>query len=53
MRMRNFMLSAVACLALSNFSPLSHIRQDFWKKKKLLNVTYILIFYTVFVWNDS
>jgi hypothetical protein len=32
MRKRHIMLSALACLALSNFSTLFHIQHDLWKK---------------------
>jgi hypothetical protein len=37
-------LSTVACLVLPNFSTLSHTRQDFRQKKKLLNIKCVFWF---------
>jgi len=47
------LLTPVACPALHYFSTLSHKRHDFRKKKKLLSIKCVLIFYTYFVWKIS
>jgi len=42
----------VACPALQYFPTISHQRHDF-RKKTLLNIRCVLIFYTISVWNIS
>ena len=49
-RMRHFMLSSVACLAVSYFFTLSQKQHDFGKKKVILRKICVLIFSTTFVW---
>jgi len=46
-------LSSVVCLALQNFSTLSHKRYDFRGKKAIEPKMYVLIFSTTSVWNIS
>ena len=49
--MRSIILSSVGCLAVPNFSTLSHKRRGFWKN--LSNIKFVLIFSTTFVRNIS
>ena len=50
-RIRHVVLSSVASTDLQYSCTLSHKQHDFWKK--LLNMKYILIFPTNFVWQIS
>ena len=49
--MRRIILSFVACLVLPYFSAVPHIRYDF--QKSFLNIKYVLISSTIYVWNVS
>ena len=51
-RMRHIIFTSVTCLAIPYFSTLSHKRHDF-RKKKILNIKCVLIFYTTFIGNIS
>jgi hypothetical protein len=47
--LRRVILSSVACLAVENFSTLSHKRQDFRNKEVVERKVCVLIFATMFV----